>query len=209
MPFESFYADPTGPAAHRGAARRRRAHGTDSGHSCAADDCRFFSSLQQQTAERSIDIPVPRGRRVGGGGLQGFLPAQNSTAQVSLKIVDILVPSGSPHLDRGSADSLAVSRDEAFHVFFFALFPDFKKKKKSAHSAAGVVSHSSSWTLSLLEAELEEGDPDCWRDEYGRLWVQLVSFPGRWYLTCPGRDGDIFWDEHGWGSFGLVRHGFR
>ena len=38
-----------------------------------------FSSLHH-SAEQIIDIPVPRGRRGSGGGLQSFLPAQNSTA---------------------------------------------------------------------------------------------------------------------------------
>ena len=53
----------------------------------------FASLLQQQRAEQIIDIPVPRGRRGGGGGLQSFLPVQNSTAP-SQQIVDIPVRSG-------------------------------------------------------------------------------------------------------------------
>ena len=39
-----------------------------------------FSSLQQQTAEQIIDIPVPHRRRRGQGGLQGSRAGQNSTA---------------------------------------------------------------------------------------------------------------------------------
>ena len=51
-----------------------------------------FISLQQQTAEQIVDIPVP-GRGGGGGrrGLQSLLPGQNTTAQ-SAQIVDIPVP---------------------------------------------------------------------------------------------------------------------
>ena len=52
-----------------------------------------FSSLQQQSAEQIIDIRVPPGSRGGGGGLQSFLPVQNSTAP-SQQIVDIPVRSG-------------------------------------------------------------------------------------------------------------------
>ena len=37
-----------------------------------------FSSLQQQRAEQIIDTPVLHRHRGGGGGLQGFLPEQNT-----------------------------------------------------------------------------------------------------------------------------------
>ena len=101
-------------------------------------------------------------------------------------------------------------------MFFLHFSPISRKCALSGRQvAAGAVSHSSSWTPtayepeeSLLEAELEEGDPDCLRDEFGRLWVQLASFPGRWYSTGPGRDGDIWWDELGWGSL-VPGHGVR
>ena len=39
------------------------------------------SSLQQQSAEQNVDIPVP-GTRGDHGGLQGFHPRQSSTASV-------------------------------------------------------------------------------------------------------------------------------
>ena len=41
-----------------------------------------YSSLQQRNVEQTIDIPVPHGR-VGGRGLQGFLPGQGSAASSS------------------------------------------------------------------------------------------------------------------------------
>ena len=69
--------------------------------------------------EQIVDIPV-RSR-----GLQGFHPRQSSSA-FAAQSVDILVPRGIPHLDLGSAASLAPSRDEVFQGFFFALFTDFK-----------------------------------------------------------------------------------
>ena len=40
-----------------------------------------YSSLQQQSAEQNVDIPVP-GTRGDHGGLQGFHPRQSSTASV-------------------------------------------------------------------------------------------------------------------------------
>ena len=53
-----------------------------------------YSSMQQQTAEQMIDIPVPR-TRGDRGGLQGFPPRQGSQRTVE-QIVDIPVPGGGP-----------------------------------------------------------------------------------------------------------------
>ena len=54
-----------------------------------------FASLQQQTAEHIVDIPVPHGRwGSGGGGLHGFLPEQNSTVFIAEQLVDDPVRSG-------------------------------------------------------------------------------------------------------------------
>ena len=54
-----------------------------------------FASLQQQTAEHIVDIPVPHGRGgLGGGGLHGFLPEQNSTVFMAEQPVDDPVCSG-------------------------------------------------------------------------------------------------------------------
>ena len=49
------------------------------------------SSLQQQTAEQIIDIPVPHGR-AGQAGLQGFSQGQGSAAFSGADLVDIPVP---------------------------------------------------------------------------------------------------------------------
>ena len=54
-----------------------------------------FASLQQQTAEHIVDIPVPHGRwGSGGGGLRGFLPEQNSTVFIAEQLVHNPVRSG-------------------------------------------------------------------------------------------------------------------
>ena len=74
---------------------------------------------QQRFMEQiHADFPVPHGR-VGGRGLQGFLPGQGSTAS-----------SSSSHVPAGSAE-------EAVSWVFFALFPG-RKKKCGVGSALGV-----------------------------------------------------------------------
>ena len=50
-----------------------------------------YSDLQR-SVEQNIDIPVPRVRGGGGGGLQGFRPGQGSPAADVEQIVDIPVP---------------------------------------------------------------------------------------------------------------------
>ena len=49
-----------------------------------------YSSLQQQSVEQNVDIPVP-GTRGDHGGLQGFLPRQGSLQRAVEQIVDIPV----------------------------------------------------------------------------------------------------------------------
>ena len=91
-----------------------------------------FSSLQQQTAEQIIDIPVP-GRGGGGGrrGLQGFSSGQNSTARLVEQNVGIHVKRGGLQdlPDPGGSSSFAVSREEAGHVVF-RTFCRVKKKSE-------------------------------------------------------------------------------
>ena len=92
-----------------------------------------FASLQQQIVERTVNIPVPRGRgaqvvevvEVFTVSLQG----QNPAAFVE-QSVDIPVPGGAVHdlhPDPGLAASSAVSRDEAFQGVL-RNFPRFQKK---------------------------------------------------------------------------------
>ena len=77
-----------------------------------------FSSLQQQSAEQIIDIPVP-GTRGDHGGLQGFHPRQRSLQRTVEQTVDIPADGGLQLfiLDPGFASS-AVSREELGQLIF-------------------------------------------------------------------------------------------
>ena len=133
-----------------------------------------FSSLQQQTAVQTTDIPVSR-TRCDRGGLQGFSPGQGSLQRTVEQIVDILAGGGLQDFlpDLGLSASSAVSCDEAL---------------PAVRSSARVPAHSSSWTPAALS---EEGYGR-WVGEYGRTWIKTTEFPGRWYFVGPGMDVDIF-----------------
>ena len=110
------------------------------------------SLLPQQRAEQIVDNPVPRGRRGGGGGLQGFLPVQNSTAPVAAPIVDIPLRSGGLQGFRPGQDSTASSSfPRSAHEACEGVFRTFFRIKKSAESgrqvSAEVGWHVSSSTL--------------------------------------------------------------
>ena len=129
-----------------------------------------FASLQEQTVEHIVNIPVPRGRGSSGsgGGLRGFLPGQNPAAVVE-QSVDIPVLGGAIHdlhPDPGSPASSAVLRDEAFQAFF-RTFPRSQKSTQSAGSPSPrVPGSSSSWTPAAYEAH------HVVRDD---LWVQIMT----------------------------------
>ena len=94
------------------------------------------SLLELQSAEQIVDNPVPRGRGGSGGvrSLQGFLPEQNSTAPVSMQIVDFPVRSGglqSRFSPRPGFQPHCLALQMRRFNGFFALFPDFKKKVRS------------------------------------------------------------------------------
>ena len=76
-----------------------------------------FASLQQQTAEHIVDIPVPHGRGgSGGGGLHGFLPEQNSTVFMAEQLVDDPVRSGGLLLGSlPEQDSTALVAEQLVH----------------------------------------------------------------------------------------------
>ena len=90
-----------------------------------------FASLQQQTVEHIVNIPVPPGRG-DHGGLHGLHQGQNTAAVVE-QSVDIPVSAGGgPQLrDLGGSRSSAVSREEAGHGFF-SHFPRFQKRAEVA-----------------------------------------------------------------------------
>ena len=101
-----------------------------------------YSSLQQLTAEQIVDIPVP-GRAGGGGrgGLQGFLPRQNSAAFYVEQTVDIPVPrsgglQGSRPGQGSTASSSHVGAADGAGQGVFRTFP--RGKKCGVKSALGV-----------------------------------------------------------------------
>ena len=47
----------------------------------------------------------------------------------------------------------------------------------------------------VLEVDSEGEDPDCWRDEFGRLWMRSALNPRN--LLGTGLDVDIIWEEPG------------
>ena len=104
-----------------------------------------FSSLQQQTAEQIIDIPVPgRGGGGGRGGLQGFSSGQNSTARLVEQNVDIPVRSPPGVRVRGCTAlelTLAayVAKEAAYpdleYEFFETLDPGLGRVRLVAHSS--------------------------------------------------------------------------
>ena len=72
-----------------------------------------FASLQQQTVDRIVNIPVPRGRGGSGGGrggsLHGFLPGQDPAAVFERSVVIPVPAGGGPQLpDPGGSHSSAV-----------------------------------------------------------------------------------------------------
>ena len=101
-----------------------------------------YSSLQQLTAEQIVDFPVP-GRAGGGerGGLQGFLPRQDSAAFYVEQTVDIPVPrsgglQGSRPGQGSTASSSHVGAADGAGQGVFRTFPQLKKVRVG--SALGV-----------------------------------------------------------------------
>ena len=130
-----------------------------------------YSSLQQQSAEQNVDIPVP-GTRGDHQGLRGFHPRQGSQRTVG-QIVDKPVHGGRPQgflPDPGLAARSAVSRDELGQRVF-RTFPRSKKSAEvSGQSSARVHAHSSSSELSAHQMPA--------RDD---LWVQINIDDDRTY----------------------------
>ena len=106
--------------------------------------------------EQIDENPVPLGRGGGGarGGLQDFLPEQNSAAVVE-QIVDIPARGRSGFLPgQGSSSSSSRLRDDADEDFtgFFALFSVLKKSAKlGSHSGSELPPESSPSTRRAYE----------------------------------------------------------
>ena len=142
-----------------------------------------FSSLQQQSAEQIVDIPVPHRRRRGQGGLQGLRPGQNSTARSVEQNVGFPVPGGGLHdlPDPGGSSSSAVSRDERGEGGFRA-FPRVNKSTKSAASPSPrVPARSSSWTPAAHEGVPAGNEYDEYFEYHGALWKQAWDYEHRCY----------------------------
>ena len=106
-----------------------------------------YSSLQQRTSERIIDIPVPQGRggRSGHGGFQGVSQGQGSTALCGADPVDIPVPrSGGlqgflPRQGSTASSPSSHARAGAVDEPFPGVFRTFPHRKKcGVGSALGV-----------------------------------------------------------------------
>ena len=117
-----------------------------------------LSLLQQRIAEQIVDIPVP------GGDLQDFLP------------------------DPGVTDPSAVSRDEAFKVFFSHFSPGQKSAEVAGSSSARVHGHSSSSTPAVYGQGTLVDDGDAFeglfQDDAGfvRSWVRRRGVVSWWNL---------------------------
>ena len=180
-----------------------------------------FSSLQ--SVERNIDIPVPRVRGGGGGGLPGFRPGQGSPAADVEQIVGIPVPQCRRRSSGGLQSSLPGQGSAAYLERILAArggpqgflpgqgsssssrFPggdddgfhwDFRTFFRPGKSA-GVGPHSGS----ELSADFTPSTPAAYVDSTGpSMWVDDAgltwwqSASGRWYLD---RDPSIWWDAPG------------
>ena len=178
--------------------------------------CRLPPSSSSRVPSRSFTIQfrvVVGGS--GGGGLQGFLPAQNSTAPVSQQIVDIPVRSAGlqgfrPGQVSTPSAPLPRSADEAFQVFFRNFSPISKKCAVRwevecwSRRALELMDARAYEPGEFLSEEEEEEDPDRWIDEYGRTCWRSCAVPGRWCLLGTGMDVDIFWDESELGLVGFL-----
>ena len=166
-----------------------------------------FSSLQQQSAEQIIDIPAPRRRRRGQGGLQCLRPEQSSTASLSSaeriseriveQIVDVPFSGGGLHVfpDPGGSSSSTVSHDERGEGFF-RTFPRVKKKSEvSRHSPSPrVPARSSSWTPAAYAGGQVADEYDEHFECNGALWKQAWDYQHQCYCWCEVRreDGHCF-----------------
>ena len=153
-----------------------------------------LSSLQQPIAEQNVDIPVPCGRRRRGGGLQGFLPAQNSTAQVSPHSGGLQGFRLGQVFNSISPQRLVPWMRLSTGFFFFAIFTSSSKvRSPSGRSSAGVAAHSSSSTLSSDQMTLAALSDEFWEDEAGGVCMRL---PSGWCYRLRSEPA-VYWDDPG------------
>ena len=138
-----------------------------------------FSSLQQYTAEQIVDIPVPRGRWGGGGGLQSF--SQYRIQAPSQQIVDFPVRSGG--LQGFRPGQVLALRMMCLKGSFRTFLHGYKKSVEVAGQVSAQLdgrtpahplsAHQMAWTVSPDDSE--DGDPDRFVDEYGRIWRRTAT----------------------------------
>ena len=125
------------------------------------------SSLQQQTAEQIIDIPVPHGR-AGQAGLQGFSQGQGSAAFSGADLVDIPVPRGGGSSRTSFYCFILALHQVPWMRLFHVGFRTFPQSQKSArlgpHSGSELGADFNPRTpaacgdsMALEEDELETG----------------------------------------------------
>ena len=157
--------------------------------------------------EQNVDIPVPQGRWRDGGGLQRFLPVQNSTAFCGAdhQFVDFPARGGLQGPLPGQSSSASSSglhdcADDGIQGVFRTFSPAQQSATTRPEFSAPLGAQSSSWTPTAYELEhlvREDGEDDSnwFTDEFGRNWARLGTIPGRWYLCGNRASGVIFWDE--------------
>ena len=123
------------------------------------------SSLRQQRAEQFVDIPVPRGRREGGGSLQGSRPGQFSAA----------------------SSSLLRSADEVFTRVFRTLPRPKKSARLGPHSGSELsADFTPSTPAAHVDTDSDDDDgPPVWWAEKGEAWWQS-STDRTVYWDAPG-----------------------
>ena len=167
-------------ASHRG----HRAHGSDSGHSCAAGGRRSWWRCSSPAISWFHPVVLARcsGRR-----------RRRSSADCRRGVVEVFKAFSQHRIQQIWTSSRFLTFQLGFQGFRPGQVP-----------SAGVAAHSSSWTpaayegeepLSSVESESEEEDPDMWVDEYGRRWFRSYQYPGTWRLLGTSKDEDIFWEE--------------
>ena len=179
-----------------------------------------YSSLQL-SVEQNMDIPVPRVRGGGGGGLPGFRPGQGSSAADVEQIVGIPVPQRrlrrkcSPPGQGSTAylEQIAGSRARGGPQGFLpgqgssssSRFPGgaddgfpgdfrtfFSPGKSAGHGPHPGSELGADFTPSTPAPYVDGDMPPTWIDDEGLTWWQSES--GRWYKA---RDPSIWWDDPG------------
>ena len=139
-----------------------------------------FISLQQQTVEQIVDIPVP-GRERRSSGLLGFLPGQGSTAL------------------RSSQKGISKQIVEQIVDFSGGGLQDFRPEQCSSssshsYSRSELPPHSSPWTPAAYDASLalEEEEEEEYEEEPA---IQYVECDGCWWGCewVPARQRYCWW----------------